>query len=237
MKRYCLWILGVLLLNNAIVAQNAPAWSSLAFDSLLSLQLPEPTQPVDSLGQRLLLLDQDSQVFLLSKLSGLAAAPSAVNNKFALEEYYDGLVKGFVDGTGSELLDEQAFRLQSLLGRQIRIRYEYKPEAQAFGRWSGGPDAAPEDFRRILFLMIGNATYVLQYWYPGPEKDHHRQAADHLLASLQLNTPAPPPQFTQQTPEDQENEGRFKPWLGEALLLLGLFLILALGYWGWRRRW
>lgn len=214
----------MVMLMLASLPLSAQDWQAEMIDDWFEVRFPGVPEQVDTFGQRLLYLEQDSVVFFTSKAAG--ETPN-VTDRYKLAEYYDGLVNGFIDQTGARLLDESEFQLGPLAGRQIRIEFSYNSPSSSFGPLRDSASSLQVDFRQVRFLLLNEHTYVMQYWYKAPESEAKVQLGTQFFESFK-----PLQEITQkmQLSEIKAPEEGLKPWIGESVLYVGLVLLIAFVY-------
>lgn len=222
MQKKIILILLSLIITYQLSAQDS--WQTEKIDNWFEVDFPGVAEQVDTFGQRLLYLEQDSLVFFVSKAEG--ETPN-VTDRHKLAEYYDGLVNGFIDQTGAKLLDETDFQLGPLLGRQIRIEFTYNSPSSSFGPMRDSTAGLQVDLRQVRFLLLKEHTYVMQFWYKSPETDAKLESGKAFFDSFQ---PLQELSRQMQFGEKKAPEKGLKPWLGETVLYIGLVLLIAFVY-------
>lgn len=222
MQKTIILILLGLLVTSQLNAQES--WKTEKIDEWFEVSFPGVAQQEDTFGQRLLYLEQDSLVFFVSKASG---ETPRVTDRHKLGEYYDGLVNGFVDQTGAKLLDEIDFKQGDLIGRKIRVEFSYDSPSSSFGPLRDSSSSLQVDIRQVRFLLLNERTYVMQYWYKAPESEAKKKIGTQFLESMKpLQELTQKMQFT----EKEAAQQGLKPWLGEAVLYVGIVLLIAFIY-------
>ena len=210
------------LLSFSLSAQED--WQRFAIDDYFDVSFPGIAEQVDTFEQRLLYLEQDSLVFFVSKASGKTPHVSDIHK---LEEYYDGLVNGFVDQTASRLLDEQAFALEALKGREIRVEFTYPSTSSGFGPLRDSSASLQKDIREVRFLLFQEHTYVLQFWYSLPADEAELAIGERFFSSFR---PRQAVDREMQFVGAPEMEDGLNPWIGESVLYIALVLLIVFVY-------
>ncbi len=217
-------ILIVISLLGFLQLSGQEGWQTEEIDEWFGVSFPGVAQQTDTFGQRLLYLEQDSVVFFVSKAEG--KTPN-VTDLHRLEEYYDGLVNGFVDQTGARLVDESAFALGGLKGREIRVEYSYSAPQSSFGPLRDSSSDIRTDVREIRFLLLKEHTYVQQFWYTQAGSEAKLALGKQFFDSFQSRKEI---MQNMQFVEKEWMEDGLKPWLGETVLYGGLVLLIVFVY-------
>jgi hypothetical protein len=222
MQKMIILILLGMLICSPLKAQDS--WQTEKIDDWFEVSFPGVAEQVDTFDQRLLYLEQDSLVFFVSKAKG--ETPN-VTDRHKLAEYYDGLVNGFVDQTGSKLMDEADFQMESVIGREIRVEFSYASTSNSFGPMRDSSSVLQTDSRKVKFLLLNGHTYVLQFWMKMPENAGKKEIGKQFFESFQAIQPI---SKEMQYAEKPAKETDANPWLGEGLMYVGMVLLIAFVY-------